>query len=82
MLLMKNSIDQEIQGVKYIIPKIIINGCELTEAQATTVRAAIEAFADSMTVPGRLGNDAHGEAMTMAYRSRIDEIRTLIFSNN
>jgi hypothetical protein len=60
-------------------PKITINGQRLTEAQAMTIRIAIEAFADDLAVPGRLGTDDHAEKMVAGYRARIDEIRGIMF---
>ena len=63
-------------------PEIVINGRNLTSAQAATVRLAIEALADSMAVPGRLGSDAHAVSITAEYKARIDEIRDLIFNAN
>lgn len=58
-------------------PIVIINGKALTEAQAMTVRAAIENF-DSDLKQNGLGEDAHGVEMTKLYRDRISEIRSLI----
>ncbi len=60
-------------------PAIIINGQSLTDAQAMTIRAAIESFADGLAVPGRLGTDTHAEKIAAGYRARIDEIRGMIF---
>jgi hypothetical protein len=59
-------------------PTITINGITLTDAQAMTVRVAIESFAFDLTSDG-LGEDDHGVTMTKNYLARIDEIRSLIF---
>lgn len=62
--------------------KININGRELSEPQAMTVRVAIEAFASDLAEPNHLGDDAHAKSMTTEYLARIDEIRDLIFGDN
>jgi hypothetical protein len=59
-------------------PHITINGTELTEAQAMTVRVAIESLASSLAEDG-LGDDEHRRAMVEGYTARINEIRRLIF---
>ena len=61
-------------ALKIVEPEIIINGRKLTDAQAITIRVAIEAFADDLAVPGRLGSDGHAAKMVAGYRARIDEI--------
>lgn len=60
-------------------PTVTINGKRLTEAQAMTVRVAIEHFASDLREEG-LGGDEHGKTMTAAYLARISEIRRLIFN--
>jgi hypothetical protein len=59
-------------------PTITINDVTLSEAQAATVRCAIEAFSADLRANG-LGDDEHGHAMTIAYLRRIGELRHLIF---
>ncbi len=59
-------------------PRIIINGYEISEAAAMTVRVAIEAFARDLHRTG-LGDDKHGRRMTAGYLAQIDVIRHLIF---
>jgi len=58
-------------------PKIIINGCQLTPAQAMTVRVALGSFAIDLQGDG-LGTDEHGKAMTAAYRYSIGAINRLM----
>jgi len=57
---------------------ITINGVPLTNAQAMTVRVAIENFASDLREDG-LGKDEVGVAICQGYLARIDEIRRLIF---
>ncbi len=54
-------------------PKITINGVELTEAQAMTVRVALTSFDFSLT-DGSLGDDQHGKEMIGLYRERLREL--------
>ncbi len=54
-------------------PTIVINGAQLTEAQAMTVRVSIETFATD------LGNKMLGEEITPLYLARIQEIRGLMY---
>ncbi len=58
---------------------ITINSEPLTDAQATTVRVAIENF-DADLKDDYLGEDAHSAEMTKIYRERISEIKKLIFT--
>lgn len=53
-------------------PKITINGQEVTNAMAMTIRVSIENFAIDLE-EGRMG-----AGITESYRDRIREIRTLI----
>lgn len=55
-------------------PKITINGHELTEAQAMTVRVAVNSFLVEMSNPGALGHDDQGRAIANGYRKRAKEI--------
>jgi len=57
---------------------IVINGQQLTEAQAATVRVALEGFASDLHNDG-LGDDDHGKAMTKIYQDRISEIRKPLY---
>lgn len=59
-------------------PTIIINGQQLTDAQAMTVRVAIEHFAVDLAERG-LGNDERAKAISKGYLDRIGEIRRAIF---
>ncbi len=59
-------------------PIISVNGTLLTDAQAMTVRVAIENFASDL-LGGSLGDDEHGVKMTQGYMARIREIREAIF---
>lgn len=55
-------------------PAITINGSNLTSAQAMAVRAAVTHLLAEMADPMALGDDAHGRAMTVAYRERLAEV--------
>lgn len=61
--------------------KIVINGVELTDAQAMALRVAISGWLMDLQNPDHLGTDAHGRFMTAAYRQRASEIQSLIFRN-
>jgi hypothetical protein len=56
-------------------PTIIINGVQLTTAQAMTLRVAISGFNPDC------GNDEHWKFMTAAYRARQLEIFKLMGVN-
>ena len=53
-------------------PIITINGIQLTDGQAMTVRGALNGF--SVDLQDGLGDDEHGRAMTGAYQDRLSEI--------
>ena len=55
-------------------PRITVNGVPLTEAQAMTVRVALNHFSVDMDEPGALGGDEHGKAMSVLYRKRAGEV--------
>lgn len=57
--------------------KITINGQELTEAQAMTLRAAVTGFMADLAENG-LGDDEHGKRMCKAYLQRGNEILFLL----
>lgn len=57
-------------------PKIVINGKFLSDAQAMTVRVAVNSFSIDLQSNG-LGDDEHGKAMTKLYVERIQEINTM-----
>lgn len=59
-------------------PKIIINGKELSSAQAATIRCAIENFSFDLKTEG-LGDDAHGKEMVRLYMSSIEKIREAMY---
>jgi hypothetical protein len=59
-------------------PIITINGRTLTNAQAMTVRAAIEHFASYLQPKSVLGDDTHAVLMRSGYLARIAELRTLM----
>ena len=58
-------------------PKIIINGHELSEAEAMTVRVAIGSFSMDLRENG-LGEDETGKVMTRGYLAAIREINKRI----
>lgn len=57
-------------------PDITINGYRLSNAQAMTVRVALNAFA--MDLQSGLGEDDIGKSMTIGYQSAIRDILTMI----
>lgn len=60
-------------------PIITINGTQVTNAMAMTIRVAIESF--SARLQDGLGEDLHGKSMVRLYNDRIQEIRDLIFKD-
>lgn len=58
-------------------PTITINGRTLSEAQAMTVRVALNNFATQLAAKG-LGKDEHGKAMTAGYLQHIAELQRLM----
>ncbi len=59
-------------------PKITINGVDLTEAQAMTMRVALSNFGAAMAQPYALGADDHGKAMARLYTERSGEILAMM----
>jgi len=59
-------------------PTITVNGTELSEGQAMTVRVALETFAFMLSHEG-LGEDETGIAICRAYLARIEEVRAMMF---
>lgn len=55
-------------------PVITINGQQLTEAQATTVRVAVSSFMHDMEEPEALGKDETGKSITAGYVDRCREV--------
>ena len=55
-------------------PYITINGHDLTEGQAVTIRVAIETLASNLADIG-LGSDEHGTVVAKNYLAKISEIR-------
>ena len=55
-------------------PKIHINGVELTESQAVTVRVAVTQYLVEMGEPFALGDDEHGEKMRSLYQKQASEV--------
>lgn len=60
-------------------PARTLNGKALTLGQALTLRVALESFASELMTRG-LGEDDYGRAMTTGYLTRIDELRTIMYS--
>jgi hypothetical protein len=61
-------------------PRIVINGVELSNAAAMTVRVALESFALEMAQHDPLGADEVGRSIAAGYRKGIDEVRRSIFA--
>lgn len=60
-------------------PSIVINGQELTPAQALAVRAAMHSVIyDFETNPDRCGNDAAGRRMQQTYLKDLKKVQALI----
>lgn len=59
-------------------PDITINGVMLSKAQAATVRVAVCNLLMQMSEPGALGGDAHGRAMSDAYKTTSAAIIRMI----
>lgn len=57
---------------------IVINGIELTKAQAITVRVALENYADELRTDG-LGEDEGGRAICAGYLLAIKGIREALY---
>ena len=55
-------------------PIIIINGVQLTDAQAMTIRVAMESFVMDLFENG-LGDDKVGLELCQLYKDKISEIR-------
>jgi len=60
-------------------PRIVINGQALSDAEAMTIRVALESFASDMSEPDALGDDTHGRTMVKLYLRAVDDIRQKIF---
>lgn len=60
--------------------EIIINGHRLTDAQAMTVRVALNGLVADMAKEGALGTDAHAKCMSEAYVDRGREVLRRIHS--
>lgn len=58
---------------------VVINGYELTSAQAMTIRVALEGFSMDLKDADSLGSDAHGKEMRALYFERIEEIRKFLY---
>lgn len=59
-------------------PTITVNGTELSDGQAMTVRVALETFALTLFHEG-LGQDETGTAICRGYLARIEEVRGMMF---
>ncbi|MDE9483963.1 hypothetical protein KKJ06_20525 [Xenorhabdus bovienii] len=58
-------------------PSIIINGIELTTAQAMSVRNAISVHR-SWLVENGLGNDQRGKDIAEGYKAHLGEVENII----
>ncbi|MCZ7861327.1 hypothetical protein O9X98_07955 [Agrobacterium salinitolerans] len=57
---------------------IVINGVKLTPGQSMALRVACTSYMSEMSEPGKLGDDAHGEAMRKGYHEHMEAILGLI----
>ena len=58
-------------------PKIEINGVTLTDSQTIAVRIAVESL--GVTIEDGLGDDDYARQLAELYRSRIEEVRDLMY---
>jgi hypothetical protein len=56
---------------------VVINGVKLSPSQSMSLRVACTRYLDTMSEPGTLGNDEHGEGMRIRYHQHMSEILTL-----
>lgn len=61
--------------------RISINGVELSEGQAMTLRVALQSFASETQEENSLGNDKYGQKLAAAYNARANEVIELLFAN-
>lgn len=64
-------------GIAVIEPEIIINGVQLSTAQAMTLRVALGSFSQDLYNSG-LCEDDHGITMKLLYQTRIREINKIM----
>lgn len=57
-------------------PRVVVNGCMLTEAQAACVRVAIVSMLKALD-GGPFAEDRHGREMSDLYYQRLLEVRDL-----
>lgn len=58
-------------------PRIIINGIELTESQAMTLRVAVDSFTTNLQETG-LGDDDNGKKMVEMYLNALRDISNIM----
>jgi len=58
-------------------PTITVNGVELSQAQAMTVRVALFSYAMELA-DGLLGDDEHGASLAKGYTTAIRQITALM----
>jgi hypothetical protein len=58
-------------------PRITVNGTPLSEAQAMTLRVALQSFLSEVATEG-LGDDETGRAIARGYLARGGEINELL----
>lgn len=57
---------------------ITINGQQLTDAEANTLRVAVTALHSEMSDPLALGEDEHGRTMTRLYSHHCEQILAMM----
>lgn len=62
------------------VPVITVNGEQLSDAQAMSVRVAITNFHAETGHPHALGTDEHGLKMCTLYHLRLSEVLGLILA--
>lgn len=63
-------------------PSITIEGVQLTPAQATAVRVAVNHYSGELAKLGALGVDVMGEKIRVGYRRRLAEVLALMNCEN
>jgi hypothetical protein len=57
--------------------RIVVNGTELTESQAITIRLALITFQTELSERDAFGSDRHGHALSAAHQRNVRDLFTL-----
>jgi hypothetical protein len=64
---------------EHVEPTIAVNGHTLNQAQAMTVRVALESFAALLSEPYALGTDGHARELTELYKMRLAQVQMMMY---